>query len=691
MSRRLAALLLLAQPAHASSPSNTARALQPKAGATESSAEGLGYCTTGTQIYKSGAWELTNGDSSGGTDTSLGSERYMGWVELAVQKCLEMDAATEYVSVWYDAGYRCYKYGGCSANGNSLTYTWGIGSSPPPADTTPVYNKGLGHCTTGTLIYRSIAWELTNGDSSGGKDTSLSSERYMGWVELAVQKCLEKDAATEFVSVWSDAGYRCYKNGDCSANGYTDTYTWGIGDNNMPSPPPAPTTPVYNKGLGHCTTGTQIYGSGAWELTSGDSSGGTDTSLGSERYMGWVELAVQKCLEMDAATEYVSVWYDAGYRCYKYGGCSANGNSLTYTWGVGDADPPSPPAAPAAPSTTASFGLGNCDNAHQVYASGAWELTGGDSSVGTDITFATAKYLAWKDLAAEKCLEKDAATDYVSVWFDAGYRCYKGGCTSGPAANGHSLTFTWKLVPFPPTPPPPASPPLPPPSGPPSTPPAAAPISVHGDPMFKTNGTGTHFWLKDGVLTPLLLWRSSDGNHTLELSGRTFAREATGDQWFKQMVVAVDGTKLLDVATRSDRRAHEGPMRVTRPLESKLPTGIAEAANIDVADDLIKVEANGVYFEVRPAEAAKFSGKAAKAQYEHLNVHFDRGIPATVGASGLFAQLAGIEPMLASTKEMLVRPAPQHRVDRPRVHQSTKPVQNAQKKLTRPGVRAKKP
>jgi len=455
------------------------------------------------------------------------------------------------------------------------------------------------------------------------------------------------------------------------------------------------------------------------------------------------------------------VWHDAGYRCYG-GDCDATGDTLTYTYGIGDPDPPAPPAAP---STTAAYGLGNCDNAYQTYASSAWELAGFDATVGSDTTFATDKYLAWKDLAAEKCLEKDGLTDYVSVWFDAGYRCYKGGCTSGATANGHSLTFTYKLVPYPPTPPPPA----------PSTPPcpatavlsaasmscegsaqganlgafnygdtydqctdlavragcttfmfsssypvwgcrccddpsaagahalwnlytvqcaSPAPISVHGDPMFKSNGTGTHFWLKDGVLTPLLLWRSSDGNHTLELSGRTFAREATGDQWFKQFIVAVDGTKLLDVAARSEPRAHEGLIRVTRPSESKLPAGVADVANIDVADDRIKVEANGVYFEVRPTEAAKFSGKAAKAHYEHLNVNFERGIPTAVGASGLFAQLAGIEPMLASTKEMLVRPAPPHKTLTPAESRRLflgKPVHHVQKKPTIMGERSKKP
>ena len=135
-------------------------------------------------------------------------------------------------------------------------------------------------------------------------------------------------------------------------------------------------------------------------------------------------------------------------------------------------------------------------------------------------------------------------------------------------------------------------------------------------------------------------------------------------------------------------------MRVTRPFESKLPAGVADVANIDVADDHIKVEANGVYFEVRPTAAAKFGGKAAQAQYEHLNVHFDHGIPTAVGASGLFAQLAGIEPMLATTKEMLVRPAPPHKTLTPVSSRRVflgKPVQHVQRKPTIMRVRSKKP
>ena len=67
-----------------------------------------GFCVGGAyQIYSSHAWELA--DSSVGTDNTLSTDKYMGWVESAWQKCLSKDPQTEFVSVWWDAGYRCYK------------------------------------------------------------------------------------------------------------------------------------------------------------------------------------------------------------------------------------------------------------------------------------------------------------------------------------------------------------------------------------------------------------------------------------------------------------------------------------------------------------------------------------------------------------------------------------------------------
>ena len=76
---------------------------------------------------------------------------------------------------------------------------------------------------------------------------------------------------------------------------------------------------------------------------------------------------------------------------------------------------------------------------------------------------------------------------------------------------------------------------------------ASAPAEK-GDPIFKHNGTSTHFWIKAGVSTPLLKWPSHDGMNALELSGKTFARKATGDQWFKELVVAQGETTVVRVS-----------------------------------------------------------------------------------------------------------------------------------------------
>ena len=54
------------------------------------------------------------------------------------------------------------------------------------------------------------------------------------------------------------------------------------------------------------------------------------------------------------------------------------------------------------------------------------------------------------------------------------------------------------------------------------TPPQCCNPVVHGDPMFKINGKGTHFWLKAGERTPLLT------SGAITLSGRTFDRPDTG-------------------------------------------------------------------------------------------------------------------------------------------------------------------
>ena len=61
-------------------------------------------------------------------------------------------------------------------------------------------------------------------------------------------------------------------------------------------------------------------------------------------------------------------------------------------------------------------------------------------------------------------------------------------------------------------------------------------------------------------------------------------------------------------------------------------------------------------YSVKSASATKFAMDGPRDEFHHLNVEFAGGLNTGIGATGIFAQLAGVEPMLAATKEMLKRP-----------------------------------
>lgn len=81
---------------------------------------------------------------------------------------------------------------------------------------------GQGHCASGQ-IYASHAWELAP-SSVGTK--GFHTDIYKDWLQAAWAKCLAKNANTKFVSVWVDAGYRCYTGTTCNANGGRHTKSW---------------------------------------------------------------------------------------------------------------------------------------------------------------------------------------------------------------------------------------------------------------------------------------------------------------------------------------------------------------------------------------------------------------------------------------------------------------------------------
>ncbi|CAJ1414630.1 unnamed protein product [Effrenium voratum] len=81
---------------------------------------------------------------------------------------------------------------------------------------------GNGHCANGQ-IYSSAAWAMA--ESKFGKK-GFETAQYKAWVKTAWSLCLARDPQTTFVSVWMDAGYRCYKTLDCKANNAGQTRSW---------------------------------------------------------------------------------------------------------------------------------------------------------------------------------------------------------------------------------------------------------------------------------------------------------------------------------------------------------------------------------------------------------------------------------------------------------------------------------
>lgn len=185
--------------------------------------------------------------------------------------------------------------------------------------------------------------------------------------------------------------------------------------------------------------------------------------------------------------------------------------------------------------------------------------------------------------------------------------------------------------------------------------------------MFKVEGKGTHFWIDEGQLTPLMSWTSRNG-HELRLSGRTFSREATGNQWFKELVVERDEIVVFNATARATFR-HDAPMDVE--MDGKLvhpapPSGDVSVLNSKSSglkmwvskqgqEQKVNVRAGGVLIEIVSARAAKFAREKMQTRYKHLNLRFPRGFPGD--ARGLFAELAGLQPMTEATQTVLMRPS----------------------------------
>ena len=179
---------------------------------------------------------------------------------------------------------------------------------------------------------------------------------------------------------------------------------------------------------------------------------------------------------------------------------------------------------------------------------------------------------------------------------------------------------------------------------------AAGPLSVHGDPMFQHDGKGQHFWLKEDVLNNLLDWKSDDG-HEMSLQGLTVANTETGHQWFKQIALMSDGKKILSSEVVFDDK----PTLALSSLDTSIVTidSFVKGNGVD-AKNVTGVSAGGMTFELTAESAHKFDDTAQQSKYAHVNVKMPNGL--AKDATGLFAELAGAQPMSDATKALLASP-----------------------------------
>ena len=208
---------------------------------------------------------------------------------------------------------------------------------------------------------------------------------------------------------------------------------------------------------------------------------------------------------------------------------------------------------------------------------------------------------------------------------------------------------------------------------------AAQTAVVHGDPMFKVNGTGTHFWLQAGVLSPLLTWTSA-GGAAMMLAGKTFHSDDALNQWFSQFVVKQNGATVLDVSVKDTAEAARqlsGTMDVTvdgktvdptalKPARGSLLFSSAKAAvkatmtkKSDGFSDVLTTDAGGLSMSIFSSRAVKFYSKKGSPtkeakKYMHLNIKFDQGLPKN--ANGVFTELAGNKVLSEATRALLMPP-----------------------------------
>ena len=185
--------------------------------------------------------------------------------------------------------------------------------------------------------------------------------------------------------------------------------------------------------------------------------------------------------------------------------------------------------------------------------------------------------------------------------------------------------------------------------------PSGDPISVHGDPMFQHNGKGQHFWLKENVSVPLLLWEH-DG-HKMRLNGVTFANAETGHQWFKEISLISDGGRAfgVHVSSKSDKLSLLSDVNGTLMRAGIFDLEVTSKGTKNNPESVTTIRAGGMKFALMAARAHKFADPEDQQKYAHVNLKMPEGL--ATGATGLLAELAGTQPMSVATKVLLRSPS----------------------------------
>ena len=204
-------------------------------------------------------------------------------------------------------------------------------------------------------------------------------------------------------------------------------------------------------------------------------------------------------------------------------------------------------------------------------------------------------------------------------------------------------------------------------------------------PVIKKKGQVQPFWLPEGTMTQLLKWKSGKkcvfkGEHyswsMVRLLGKTISHPTSGNQWFDQLVVSVNGEPALDVSRVESAtvikiggrevpgkqwsvngveilvlESESGGRRKQRDRSRKSP---AEVDGNHKVGKTIVVKAAGAEMHIFASADPEHLEGADRAKYTHLNVIFEGGLPKH--GLGIFAELAGTQRMTNTTRALLVDP-----------------------------------